>query len=71
MTDPFIRCGGNDQLVMTGDTRVVYIREGVYTAADLSKKWLDNNWSGRQMIDPGHVRIVRNASGSSNRPLVY
>lgn len=71
MTNPFIRVGENDRVVMAGGDRVVYIREGVYTAADLLKKWLDNDSSGRHMIDAGHVKIVKNVSDSLNLPFVY
>ncbi|CAF0893567.1 unnamed protein product [Didymodactylos carnosus] len=60
VTNNFIRYCENNQVVMTGDARVVNIREGIYTAADLSKKWLDNNSSGGPIINPEHIKIVKN-----------
>ena len=56
---------------MTGGARVVNIGKGVYTAADLSKKWLDNNSSGGQTINPEHLKIVKNVSDSLNLPLIF
>ena len=64
MTNNFIRHGANNQVVMTGDATVVKIREGIYTAADLSKKWLDDNTSEGQPLRPEDIKIVKNVSDS-------
>jgi hypothetical protein len=64
VTNNFIRYGQNNQVVMTGDATVVKIQEGIYTVADLSKKWLDDNSSEGQPLRPEDIRIVKNVSDS-------
>jgi hypothetical protein len=54
----------NNKEVMTGGVEVVNIRQGVYTAADLCKRWLDNKSSATEIVNLEHVRVVRNVSHS-------